>query len=71
MAVDKRRHGTLGDVLVDDTLKHRHLWEVMGGSFVHHHDVGATLDALRGLGLDVCDPVARMEAGVLHLDAAH
>lgn len=55
MAVDKRRHGRRGDVLVDDTLKHRHLWEAMGGTFVHHRDVEMTLAALPGLGLDVGD----------------
>lgn len=70
MAVDKRRHGMRGDVLVDDTLKHRHLWEAMGGSFVHHHDVSATLDVLRGLGLDVRDPVARLEAATASPSAA-
>src|SRR3546814_4722930 len=36
MAVDKRRHAQAGDILVDDTLKHRHLWEEAGGTFVHH-----------------------------------
>jgi hypothetical protein len=70
MAVDKRRHGLRGDVLVDDTLKHRHLWEAMGGTFVHHHDVSATLDVLRGLGLDVRDPVARLEAATAFPSAA-
>ena len=47
MAVDKRKHAAEGDVLVDDTLKHRHLWEEAGGIFVHHRTVGQTLAALR------------------------
>lgn len=46
MAVDKRDHCHPGDVLVDDTLKHRHLWEAAGGIFVHHRDVAETLDRL-------------------------
>lgn len=53
MAVDKRRHCTAGDVLVDDTLKHRHLWEEAGGTFVHHRSAAETLKALRGLGAGV------------------
>lgn len=55
MAVDKRRYGNRGDILVDDTVKHRHLWEAMGGIFVHHRDVDTTLDALRELGIEVRD----------------
>lgn len=46
MAVDKRDHCHPGDVLVDDTLKHRHLWEAAGGIFIHHRSVEATLDEL-------------------------
>jgi 5'(3')-deoxyribonucleotidase len=49
MAVDKRSHCRPGDVLVDDTLKHRHLWEAAGGIFVHHRNVPDTLQALAGL----------------------
>jgi len=49
MAVDKRNHCHAGDVLVDDTLKHRHLWEEAGGIFVHHRDVDETLTALSRL----------------------
>lgn len=47
MAADKRDHCAEGDVLVDDTLKHRHLWEGAGGIFVHHRDVDETLAELR------------------------
>ena len=47
MAVDKRNHASHGDVLVDDTLRHRHLWEEAGGIFIHHEDVATTLARLR------------------------
>jgi hypothetical protein len=33
-------------VLVDDTLKHRHLWEEAGGIFVHHRNIDETLAEL-------------------------
>ena len=46
MAVNKRNHCVPGDVLVDDTLKHRHLWEDAGGIFIHHRNVDETLEAL-------------------------
>jgi hypothetical protein len=46
MAVDKRNHCTEGDVLVDDTLKHRHLWEGAGGVFIHHTSAKASLAQL-------------------------
>jgi hypothetical protein len=46
LAVDKRNHCSEGDVLVDDTLKHRHLWEAAGGVFVHHRDARQTLREL-------------------------
>lgn len=47
MARDKRDHAKQGDVLVDDQLKHRHLWEEVGGIFVHHESAEATIDALK------------------------
>jgi hypothetical protein len=46
MAVDKRNHCTAGDVLVDDTLKHRHLWEEAGGIFIHHTSARESLAQL-------------------------
>lgn len=46
MAVNKRNHCVPGDVLVDDTLKHAHLWEEAGGIFIHHKSVEETLEAL-------------------------
>jgi hypothetical protein len=61
MAVDKRNHCQAGDVLVDDQLKHAHLWEGAGGVFVHHQDVGATLARLAGIfpGIALTGPAAR------------
>jgi hypothetical protein len=49
LARDKRNHARDGDVLVDDTLKYRHLWEEAGGTFVHHRTVPETLAALAEL----------------------
>jgi hypothetical protein len=47
MARDKRNHAKAGDVLVDDQLRHAHLWEEMGGIFIHHKEVDETLEALK------------------------
>lgn len=46
MARDKRDHAREGDVLVDDQDKHRHLWEEVGGIFVHHKGAEQTLAEL-------------------------
>ena len=46
MARDKRNHAKEGDVLVDDQLKHRHLWEEVGGVFVHHTSAKESIEAL-------------------------
>lgn len=47
---DKIKHiESPGDVLVDDTLKYRHLWEEGGGLFVHHANARDTLTVLREL----------------------
>jgi hypothetical protein len=51
MARDKRLHMQKGDILVDDTLKHRHLWEEFGGIFIHHTSAANTLAELSALGL--------------------
>jgi hypothetical protein len=45
-ARDKRDHCREGDVLVDDQLRHAHLWRDEGGIFIHHRSAGATLKAL-------------------------
>jgi hypothetical protein len=47
MARDKRNHCNPGDVLVDDLLKHAHLWEGAGGVFVHHRTVETTIEELK------------------------
>ncbi len=47
MARDKRDHAGPGDVLVDDHLKHAHLWEEAGGVFIHHKSVEDTLERLK------------------------
>lgn len=49
MAADKRNHATVGDILVDDTLKHRHRWEAMGGVFIHHRNAKDSLRELAEL----------------------
>ena len=49
MAVDKRNHAQAGDILVDDQLKHAHLWEGAGGIFVHHTDAQSTIVRLHQL----------------------
>ena len=46
LARDKRNHAKPGDVLVDDQLKHRHLWEEVGGVFIHHTNAADTLEQL-------------------------
>jgi hypothetical protein len=40
-----------GDILVDDYLKYRHLWEEAGGVFVHHTSARHTIRQLAELGL--------------------
>jgi hypothetical protein len=47
MARDKRDHARPGDVLVDDQLRHAHLWEEVGGIFVHHRSADETLERLK------------------------
>ena len=46
MARDKRDHAKAGDVLVDDQLRHAHLWEEAGGIYIHHTDATTTLRKL-------------------------
>jgi hypothetical protein len=49
MARAKREHCRPGDVLIDDTLKYRHLWEEAGGVFIHHHSARQSLAELDAL----------------------
>lgn len=42
-----------GDILVDDYLKYRHLWEQVGGVFVYHQTAKQTLESLVKLGVPV------------------
>lgn len=49
MAVDKRNHCRRGDILVDDQLKHAHLWEGAGGVFVRHRNAETTIAALQAI----------------------
>lgn len=58
LAVDKRDHAQQGDLLVDDQLKHAHLWEGAGGIFVHHQDAESTISKLSALGVPVSNPQA-------------
>jgi hypothetical protein len=48
---DKWTYGQPGDVLVDDWVRYRHLWEEMGGVFVLHTSTAATLERLKVLGV--------------------
>lgn len=38
-----------GDVLIDDYLKYRHLWENVGGIFIHHTSAARSIAKLRDL----------------------
>jgi len=42
-----------GDVLVDDYLRYRDLWENAGGIFIHHRSANTSIDALADLGFTV------------------
>ena len=47
MARDTRNHAKGGDVLVDDRDRHGHLWEELGGIFIHHSSAQESIEALR------------------------
>ena len=70
MAVDKRSHAQRGDILVDDQLRHAHLWEEAGGIFLQHRDAQSTIQQLKSLGVAVREPGSpepgAMEAGKPH-----
>jgi hypothetical protein len=50
MAALKREHCHPGDVLVDDRLHYRHLWEGEGGVFIPHTDAKTSIRALSDAG---------------------
>ena len=47
LARNKRDHGKDGDVLVDDQIRHAHLWEEAGGIFITHTDAASTIRKLQ------------------------
>ena len=47
MARDKRNHAREHDVLVDDQDRHRHLWEEIGGVFIHHKNARQSIQELK------------------------
>jgi hypothetical protein len=59
MSKDKSRHLNPGDVLIDDYLAYKHLWEDAGGIFVHHKSAESSLAALRGLGVMTADQLCK------------
>ena len=42
-----------GDVLVDDYLRYKDLWEKAGGRFVQHLTAKQTIEELKKLGFDM------------------
>lgn len=46
MARDKYRYMQPGDVLVDDSLTHREVWENAGGVFIHHESAAQSIARL-------------------------
>jgi hypothetical protein len=42
---DKRLHMKAGDILIDDFLKYRHLWEEAGGIFIRHISAKGSLES--------------------------
>jgi hypothetical protein len=53
LARDKAKHARAGDILIDDTLKYRHLWEEADGLFIHHTSAEESLAALKALRPDL------------------
>ena len=52
MAVNKHKYALDGDILVDDQLRHAHLWEAAGGRFIHHRNAHGTLAKLHEVAPD-------------------
>jgi hypothetical protein len=48
-AKKKCEHAQAGDILVDDMLKYRALWEGAGGVFIHHVSAESSMEQLRSL----------------------
>ena len=46
----KYEHCHPGDALVDDRDKYRHLWEGVGGVFIHHKNSANSIEQLRRIG---------------------
>jgi hypothetical protein len=51
MAREKHLHMKPGDVLVDDFLKYKKLWEDAGGIFIHHTSAERTIGELQQIGM--------------------
>lgn len=49
LSKDKRMHMEPGDILIDDYLKYRHLWEENGGLFIHFQTVEQALEELKAV----------------------
>lgn len=71
MAVDKRDHAQEGDILVDDQLKHAHLWEGAGGIFVHHVSARTTIVKLAEQGVPVRDTGPAGSSRPIQAEGAH
>lgn len=48
-AKDKCKYGKPGDILVDDKTKYQHLWEEMGGIYIHYTDVDIAIKQIQEL----------------------
>ncbi|MGC1361712.1 MAG: hypothetical protein WA419_10145 [Silvibacterium sp.] len=47
-----------GDILVDDYLRYKHLWEKAGGIFIHHTSAEETIHRLAALSIPVRQTIA-------------
>lgn len=48
---DKSLHMNPGDIIVDDRVEYRHLWEAKGGIWVHHTSAYDSIGQLKDLGV--------------------
>lgn len=53
LAREKNKYCTKGAILVDDTLKYRHLWEAAGGIFIHHVSAKQSIAELKEIGIGI------------------